>query len=95
MEMISSKGMFPECLMFFSFFRSRGGSVAVKDECGKEGEGGRGGEGRTFERTDDEGRSGGNDGYGCLTILDRQLDSNAEALPVASRLCDIFSDFLG
>jgi hypothetical protein len=27
--MISSKGMFPLCLTFFSFFRSRGGSLSA------------------------------------------------------------------
>ena len=44
---------------------------------------------------DDEGRSGGNDGDGGLTVLDGQADGDAETLPVASGLGDIFTDLLG
>ena len=41
---------------------------------------------------DDEGRSGGNDGDGGLTVLDGQLDGDAQTLPVAGGLGDIFTD---
>lgn len=48
--------------------------------------------GRLLEGLDDEGRSGGNDRYGSLTVLDGQLDGDAETLPVTSGLGDIFTD---
>ena len=44
---------------------------------------------------DDEGRGGGNDRDGGLTVLDGQADGDAETLPVASGLGDIFTDLLG
>jgi len=49
---------------------------------------------RLLEGLDDEGRSGRNDGYGCLTVLDGQLDRDAESLPVTRGLGDIFTDLL-
>ena len=51
--------------------------------------------GRLLEGLDDEGRSGGNDGDGGLTVLDGQLDSDTETLPVTSGLGDIFTDLYG
>lgn len=48
--------------------------------------------GRLFEGLDDERRGGGNDGDGGLTVLDGQLDSDAETLPVTRGLGDIFTD---
>jgi hypothetical protein len=45
-----------------------------------------------LEGLDDEGGSGGNDGDGGLTVLDGQLDSDTETLPVTSGLGDIFTD---
>jgi len=51
--------------------------------------------GRLLERLDDERRGRGNDGDGGLTVLDRQLDRDAETLPVASGLGDIFTNLLG
>lgn len=51
--------------------------------------------GRLLEGLDDEGRSGGNDGDGGLTVLDGQLDGDTETLPVTSGLGDIFTDLYG
>jgi hypothetical protein len=51
--------------------------------------------GRLLEGLDDKGRSGGNNGDGGLTVLDGQADGNAETLPVASVLGDIFTNLLG
>jgi hypothetical protein len=48
--------------------------------------------GRLLESLDDERRGGGNNGNGGLTVLDGQLDSDTETLPVASGLGDIFTD---
>jgi hypothetical protein len=48
--------------------------------------------GRLLEGLDDEGRSGGNDGDGGLTVLDGQLDGDAQTLPVTGSLGDIFTD---
>lgn len=48
--------------------------------------------GRLLEGLNDEGRSGGDDGDGGLTVLDGQLDSDTETLPVTSGLGDIFTD---
>jgi hypothetical protein len=48
--------------------------------------------GRLLEGLDDERRSGGNNGNGSLTVLDGQLDRDAETLPVTSGLGDIFTD---
>ena len=45
-----------------------------------------------LEGLDNERRGGGNDGDGGLTVLDGQPDSDAETLPVASGLGDIFTD---
>jgi hypothetical protein len=41
---------------------------------------------------DDEGGSGWDDRDGGLTVLDGQLDSDTETLPVTSGLGDIFTD---
>jgi hypothetical protein len=87
---ISSRAMLPECLMFFSFFRSRGGSgmaglllrtmaVIIK---------------RTFESLNDKGRCGGYDGNSSLSILNGELNSDPKTLPRRSCFCDIFSNFL-
>lgn len=90
MSNTSSRVMLPLCLMFFSFLRSRGGSVPKpqykisRDILRK----------RTLEGLDDQGGGGGNDGNLCLTVLDRKLDGHTQTLPCTSRLCDIFSDLL-
>ena len=51
--------------------------------------------GRLLEGLDDEGRSGGNDGDGGLTVLDGQPDGDAQTLPVTGGLGDIFTDLCG
>lgn len=51
--------------------------------------------GRLLEGLDDKGRGGGNNGDGGLTVLDGQADGDAETLPVASVLGDIFTNLLG
>ena len=48
-----------------------------------------------LEGADDERRSGRDDRDGGLTVLDRELDRDAEALPVAGRLGDVLTDLLG
>lgn len=50
---------------------------------------------RTLESFDDEGRGGGNDGNGGLTVLDGELDGDTQTLPSTSGLCDILTDLLG
>ena len=50
---------------------------------------------RTLESLDHKGGGGGDDGDGSLTVLDRELHSNAQTLPCGGRLSDIFSDLLG
>lgn len=77
--------------MFFSFFLSRGGSVSrsIYKKFGTA-------VGRpTFESFDDEGGCGGNNRDSGLTVLDSELDSDPETLPLASGFCDIFTDLLG
>jgi hypothetical protein len=63
--------------MFFSFFRSRGGSgngiVILSKQT--DGDGGRRRE-LTLESLDDEGAGGGDEGDLGLSVLDRQLNSN-------------------
>lgn len=49
----------------------------------------------TLQSLDDQGRSGGDDRDGGLTVLDGELDGHAETLPVAGGLGDVFSDLLG
>jgi hypothetical protein len=49
----------------------------------------------TLEGTDDEGRGGGNNGDGGLTVLDSELDSHTETLPVTGGLGDVLTDLLG
>jgi hypothetical protein len=44
---------------------------------------------------DDQGRGGGNNGNLSLTVLNGQLNSDTETLPVSSTLGNIFSDLLG
>ena len=51
--------------------------------------------GRLLKGLDDEGRGGGNDGDGGLTVLDGQLDGDAQTLPVTGGLGDIFTDLCG
>ena len=48
-----------------------------------------------LEGLDDQGRGGRNDRDGSLTVLDGQADGDAETLPVAGGLGDIFTDLLG
>jgi len=48
-----------------------------------------------LEGLDDEGRSGGHNGDGGLTILDGELHGDAKTLPVAGGFGDIFSDLCG
>ena len=48
----------------------------------------------TLESLDDKGRGGGNDVNLGLTVLDRELDGYAEALPRRGRLGNIFTDLL-
>lgn len=48
-----------------------------------------------LEGLDDKGGGGGNDRDGSLTVLDGQADGDAETLPVASGLGDVFTDLLG
>lgn len=50
---------------------------------------------RLLESLDDQGRGGGNHRHGGLTVLDGELDSYAQALPVTSSLGDVFTDLLG
>ena len=50
---------------------------------------------RTLESLDHKGGGRGDDGDGSLTVLDRELHSNAQTLPCGGRLSDIFSDLLG
>ena len=73
MSTISSRVTLPECLMFFSFLRSRGGSTTIR--C-KSTNMDREMRVRTLESTDDEGRGGGDNGDSGLTILDGELNSN-------------------
>lgn len=88
---ISSRVMLPLCLMFFSFFRSRGGSAPEPvSPCSGQSEK----QELTLERTDDQGAGGRNDGNLGLSVLDRELHRYAQTLPCTSRLCDIFSDLL-
>jgi|SRR5690242_7982512 len=48
--------------------------------------------GRLLKGLDDEGRGGGNDGDSSLTVLDGQLDGDAQTLPVTGGLGDVFTD---
>ena len=48
--------------------------------------------GRLLEGLDDEGGGRGDDGDGGLAVLDGELDGDAEALPVARRFGDVFTD---
>lgn len=50
---------------------------------------------RLLESLDDQRGGSGNDGHGGLTVLDGELDSYAQALPVTSSLGDVFTDLLG
>jgi len=47
-----------------------------------------------LERLDDEGGGRGDDGDGGLTVLDGELDGDAEAFPVACCFGDVFTDLL-
>ena len=49
----------------------------------------------TFESLDDKGGCGGDDGDGSLPILDRELDSHPQTLPLRRCLRNVFSDLLG
>jgi hypothetical protein len=48
-----------------------------------------------LEGLDDQGRGGGNNRDRGLTVLDGELDSHTETLPVTSVLGNIFTDLLG
>jgi hypothetical protein len=48
-----------------------------------------------LEGLDDEGRGGWDNRDRGLTVLDGKTDGDTESFPVASCLCDIFSDLLG
>lgn len=50
---------------------------------------------RLLQGFDDEGGGGGHDRDGGDTVLDAQLDSDLQTLPVSGRLGDIISDLLG
>lgn len=50
---------------------------------------------RLLQGLDDEGGGGGHDRDGGDTVLDAQLDSDLQTLPVSGRLGDIISDLLG
>jgi len=71
MSMISSRGTLPECLIFFSFFLSRGGSI---NGSGQTTGATLGLIGCTLESLDNKGRSGGNNVDFGLSVLDRKLD---------------------
>ena len=49
----------------------------------------------TLEGPDDERAGGGDNRDLCLTVLDSQLDSDSETLPVAAGLGNVFTDLLG
>ena len=81
--------------MFFSFLRSRGGSVrreTYQDQDAistqdKHLE-------RTLQSLDNKGRCRGDNVDLGLTVLDGKLDRYPETLPGAGGLCDIFTDLL-
>lgn len=50
---------------------------------------------RLLEGLDDQGRRGGNNRDRSLTVLDGELDSHTETLPVTSVLGNVFTDLLG
>jgi hypothetical protein len=50
---------------------------------------------RLLEGLDDQGRGGGNNRDRSLTVLDGELDSHTETLPVTSVLGNVFTDLLG
>ena len=49
----------------------------------------------TFQRLDHQRARARNDSDGGLPVLDGELDGDAEALPVAGRFRDVFTDLLG
>jgi hypothetical protein len=61
----------------------------------RESDGKKGGDDRTFECPDDEGRCRRYDGDLGLTVLDSELNSDAQTLPSGGRLCNVFSDLFG
>jgi hypothetical protein len=87
--------------MFFSFFRSLGGSaivssspmcVAVKEKnVGKRKKAVK----PTLKSLDDKGGGGGDDGDRGLSVLDGELTGDSETLPVLGGLGNVFSDLLG
>jgi hypothetical protein len=48
--------------------------------------------GRLLKGLDDERRGGGNDGNSSLTVLNGQLDRDAQSLPVSGGLGNVFTD---
>jgi hypothetical protein len=48
-----------------------------------------------LKSSDDQGRGRGNNRDLSLTVLDGQLNSDTETLPVSSALGNVFSDLLG
>lgn len=88
--------------MFFSFFRSLGGSaivssspmcVAVKEK--NVGEKKKKAVKPTLKSLDDKGGGGGDDGDRGLSVLDGELTGDSETLPVLGGLGNVFSDLLG
>ena len=51
--------------------------------------------GRLLEGTDDQGRGRGDNLDLGLTVLDRQLNSDAQTLPILRSLGNVFTDLLG
>ena len=49
----------------------------------------------TLQRLDDQSTGSRDDGNGSLTVLDGELASDSETLPVASSFGNVFSDLLG
>merc|ERR1739848_497143 len=49
--------------------------------------------GRLLEGADEERRGAGNNAHRCLTILNRQLDGDAESFPILGRFGDIITNF--
>jgi len=50
---------------------------------------------RFLESADEKSRGAGNDADGSLTVLDRQLDGDAETFPVLGGFGDVITDLLG
>merc|ERR1719145_259112 len=102
--------MLPLCWMFFTFFRSLGGSFSHGSGCHHAGSG----DDvihcdvaavldvlhllpvpwGLLQRLDDQGSSGGDNRAGGLPVLDLQLNSDLEPFPVGGRLGDVVTNLL-